>query len=258
MPDFGIYYVASGRKYIDEAAKNAFLSQSYLSSDVPVAICTDDCEYAASLSVFDVILELNNAVYTYRDKISGLLNLPFKYTLFLDTDAFICYDLSDVFPIICTFDLHCVSAPVRHPPGHNDPSIPLVFPEYNTGVICLSSSPLIREFIQRWLSTYDSWFELYNQVWDQATFRYTLWNYLQTTPLRLNSLPCEFNLRTSKPWIAGRGMPVFVVHGRYNIDETNSFIAYLNHDFDKFRSYSLWLDKYPDSSIRPRFDRTFT
>ena len=36
------------------------------------------------------------------------------------------------------------------------------------------------------------------------------------------------------------------------------FVKYLNHDIDKFREFSDWNYNYPDSDIRPRFDRTYS
>ena len=75
--------------------------------------------------------------------------------------------------------------------------------------------------------------------------------------LRVSVLPPEANLRTTKPWIAGRGLPVSIVHGRFDYAEINPFISFLNSDIDRFRTWSEWLNTYPNSTIRPRFDRTF-
>ena len=71
-------------------------------------------------------------------------------------------------------------------------------------------------------------------------------------------MPQEANLRLTKPWVAGRGLKVSVLHGRPPEDELDDFVQFLNDDFDRFRTWSEWLSLYPNSQIRPRHDRTFS
>lgn len=255
--DFGIHYVATGTKYIDEALKNAKFTKDVLGLSIPLSIATDNPSHN-DLSLFDFVSKIPKPSFSYRDKIQGLMSLPFRYTLFLDTDAFVSHPLDDALEIVQRFDLSCTYAPVRHPPGHRDASIPACFPEVNTGVMFLSDTSNVRSLIKNWLHTYDEWLLKYDQRWDQASFRYVLWLAYCTSTITTHILPPEFNLRTTKPWIIGRGMPAYIIHGRYNRSELEQFIDYLNHDIDCFRTYSLWLDKFPNSSIRPRHDRTFS
>ena len=44
------------------------------------------------------------------------------------------------------------------------------------------------------------------------------------------SLPQEFNIRTTKPWIVGRGSFAYIIHGRYPDTEHHDFIDYINGD----------------------------
>ena len=110
-------------------------------------------------------------------------------------------------------------------------------------------------FFHAWLHLYDHLYDTEGQTWDQASFRSILWQFITDRSLRFQTFPPEFNLRTPKPWIAGRGQPVFTIHGRFDFDELDQFVEYLNLDTNCFRSYSDWLRLYPESSIHPKYDK---
>ena len=80
---------------------------------------------------------------------------------------------------------------------------------------------------------------------------------IQSSSITHMILPQEFNIRTTKPWIVGRGSYAYIIHGRYPDAEHQEFIKYINGDIDTFRTSDLWLQKSPYSCIRPRFDRTY-
>ena len=108
------------------------------------------------------------------------------------------------------------------------------------------------QMIRRWLNLYDQVFNDYNHPWDQASLRSALWTSITSNQIRLFALPQEFNLRTPRPWVSGRGMPVHIIHGRFKESEFNSFIDYLNSESDRFRHFGEWLESHPDSEIRPQ------
>lgn len=254
-----ITYIATGKAYVDEAFRNARLSKAY-ASKFPFCLVTDLFEYAASINqdfVFDNIYHHSCPAFNYRDKITPLLHLPYNKILFLDTDAFISSPIDLTFEILELYDIAATYAPVRHPPGWTDSFVPDFFPEINTGVLFINNSSSFRQLVVDWLALYDVLFKSFNQSWDQASFRSVLWKAVSHKLLRLFILPDEFNVRTTKPWIIGRGSPAYIIHGRFPSSELPHFLAYLNGDIDTFRTSSLWLANNPLSSIRPRFDRTF-
>lgn len=255
MKDAGLYYVATGSFFLKEALKNAALCKYYC-PDLRISICTDDCDFATSSGLFHKVIKHNSPLYSYRDKIVPLINLPYALTLFIDSDAFVCSDINPIFELASCADLACAFAPVRHPPGWADKTIPITFPELNSGVILLKRSNLQKQFSKKWLSLYDDIYAQYGQTWDQATFRSVVWDFMQKKRLRFLHLSDEANLRTPKPWIAGRGMPVQIVHGRIPENEIQAFVNYLNSDIDRFRSSSQWLQLNPSTSIYPKFDRS--
>ena len=249
----GIIYIATGKKYLQEAISSVQLSSKYL-DDFPICIITDLVEEAKHSKVFDLVVHHPSPSYSYRDNIEPLINLPFRYNLFLDSDAFFTFSPSEIF----TYGLHshvaASFAPVRHPPGWSDDSVPRIFAELNTGVLLLKRCRKVSRLISSWLSLYDTLNSEYSQQWDQASFRSVLWEFITKNKLRFLPLPPECNLRTPKPWIAGRGQPVYIVHGRLPYIELTSLEQYLNSNIDRFRTFAEWLSLYPDSFIRPRFD----
>ena len=252
---FGLVYVATGPKHSAEALANIRYSLPYILG-LPTCLITDQIRGTEHQYFTDVRIH-ESPVFSYRDKISGLSDLPFDVNLFIDSDAFVVSSIDSLFQLSSFADFAAAHAPVRHPPGWSDSDVPLFFPEFNSGVMLFKKSSIITELIQDWLSTYDSLFHDFNQHWDQASLRSVLWRFLINNNLRVSVLPPEANLRTTKPWIAGRGLPVSIVHGRFDYEEVNPFISFLNSDIDRFRTWSEWLNIYPNSTIRPRFDRTF-
>lgn len=254
--NFGIFYVATGRKCCLEAIDNARRTRSLY--DFPyISIKTDQIELAEKSGVFHKIISFESPIFSYRDKISGLMTLPYEHTLFLDSDACSIVDIVDFLSIFKVADLAAAYAPVRYPPGWTDSSVSNLFPELNTGVLLIRRTPQWTLMAEHWLSLYDSLIESHSQLWDQASFRSILWSAASSHNIRFLHLPSEVNLRTTKPWIAGRGMPVYVIHGRFPGKEFSPFVNYLNSDIDRFRTWTEWLSLFPDSAIKPRFDRTF-
>ena len=248
----GVFYVATGEQYINEAIASAQLSKEF-NPDLSFAICTDDPQLALQSSAFDIVITHSQPKYTYRDKIVGMLQLPFDLTIFLDTDAFIISDIRSLFIFASGFDVSACYAPVRHPQNYYPAelsSVPSSFPELNSGVMFLKRSRSVRRLINLWLSVYDNLLKDYGQLWDQASLRESIWLSICRHNLKLGILPNEYNLRLTKPWIAGRGMPVSIIHGRVSSSELRELISYLNTDINQFRTWKEWYSLYPDSSIQ--------
>ena len=251
-----IAFVATGDKYINEAARSASLSRKY-SSNLFIIIVADNLELALSFGVFDCCLAHPCPRYNYRDKITGIKELLPKVDqlLFLDSDAFIIHDVGDLLKLCNVSDFAAVRAPVRHPKGWSDKNVPYSFPEVNSGVLFLRNTKKIIRLLTKWLKLYDNLFENYKQVWDQASLRSVLWPLVAQSKIRYINLPSEYNLRIPKPWVIGRGLAAHIIHGRFSIDELEPFISYLNDDIDRFRSSAEWVSLNPQSTIKAKFDR---
>ena len=78
---------------------------------------------------------------------------------------------------------------------------------------------------------------------------------MQRRGLRLAVLPAEANFRTTKPWVAGQGLPVHVLHGRVPPAEQSSLLAYLNDDVGLFRTWAEWFERHPESGLALRIGK---
>lgn len=249
--DEGLLFIATGSSYVKEASQAAQASKAYIGNR-PIAIVSDLVSECERMDIFDLVLPHPCPVYDYRDKIVPLLNLPWKKTLFLDTDAFVTSNIDSLFGSLRKSHLAAALAPVRHPSGWNDSNVPLLFPELNSGVLLFRRSFRQRMLIRKWLTLYDKLFLLYDQKWDQASLRSVVWEMKCKFNFRFSTLPPESNLRLTKPWIAGKGLAVYVVHGRVPPSEVCSLLQYLNGDIDRFRHWNEWLTMHPNSALRPK------
>lgn len=227
----GLLFVATGARHRAEARMcvERILSNACAP---PITVVTDLPEDFNDIKL-DQVIRHRNPCQTYRDKIEPLLHLPYKYTLFLDTDIEILGTLDDLFLLLRYVDICGCHAPVRWAQWR-DPAVPESFPELNSGVVGLQRNRRTRSLVRRWLQLYDH----LGVAFDQASLRCALWESTRRQRLRLSILPPEYNLRTTKPWIAGQGMAVKIVHGR--VDETlrPALRTYLNTNINVFRSSS--------------------
>ena len=227
----GILQIATGERYQDEAVSAVARIRPFVNGR-PITLVTDKPELVPK-GLFDTVILHPQPKKSYRDKILPLLNLPYRRTLFLDTDLELLSPIEDIFQILRRFDFVGCHAPVRWC-DWKDAEVPEGFCELNSGVLGIR-----RGFRQRALVKY--WLKLYDTVgiqFDQATLRAALWWASGKRDLRTWVLPPEYNLRTPKPWLTGAGMSVKIVHGRVPEEQRNLLSGYLNDNIDQFRSSS--------------------
>ena len=251
MASEGIFFVATGEFHRAEALSNARASRTFADGR-PIILVTDSDAPGELNRVFDQVHTHPDPVHGYRDKISAMLRLPFAQTLFLDSDARLTAPAGDLFQALGRADLAAVQAPVRLPPGWCDSSVPRLFSEINSGVLLWRRSRKQRALVREWLKLYDRLQVSTGQTWDQASLRSVLWKFIQKNRFKLAVLPAEANFRTTKPWIAGRGLPVHVLHGRVPSDEEEDLVHFLNDNVDRFRTWVEWKQRFPESKLRLR------
>ena len=225
----GVIQVATGSRYLNEAINSVSRIRPFLCGR-PITLVTDKPKFVP-VGLFDSVITHPCPKYSYRDKISPLLSLPYKRTLFLDTDLEILSPIDDIFQILKSIDLVGCHAPVRWCDWRS-PAVPEGFCELNSGVLGIRRSFRQRALIRYWLNLYDS----VGIDFDQATLRAALWWASTERGLRIWVLPQEYNLRTPKPWLTGAGMAVKILHGRLPEDQRRLLHSYLNQNIAGFRA----------------------
>jgi hypothetical protein len=202
MQSKGILYAATGIKYVEEAAVSA-MSAKQAMPGVKIHLFTDIEKVP---EVFDGTSCIRDPRLNCYDKVLPMLNSPFEQTLFLDTDTYLCEDVSELFTMLGRFDMLACHIPIR---GCNPiMGIPDSFPELNTGVLAFRRNDKTIAFFEKWLEYYE---ELGFKA-DQPAFRKALW---VDHSISAYQLPVEYNLRTIAPNFIAHGAKVKIIHGRH-------------------------------------------
>lgn len=213
LPLDGIVYVATSKRFADEAAAAAAQLRKS-NPDVPICLITDQPDYQPVFWNHLVVVE--NPRLGFRDKIfMGLC--PYRSFLFIDTDTHVVRPLGEIFELLQRFDF----AGHQLFEGHDCPlpGIPDAFPEFNTGVLGFRRSPVMADFFSRWLANYDKFYALnrdghyhYSNSSDQKTLRLTVWESGASVAVlgpEFNFVPHHVNFAcTPVKIIHGRGHPV--------------------------------------------------
>lgn len=210
MDSRGIIYIATGRKYIEEALISAQSAKFHM-PDVPIALFSDlGTDEIAAAGVIDEIFELSEVDHSCRDKIRPLLATPFEKTLFLDTDTFLCEPVYDVFDLLDRFDIALSQAPDRY--QYHLPELPNCFTEFNSGVIAFQKNEKTTGLLASWEETF---FNMLNE--DEGSYRdqHSLRDALYRSNVQLFVLPPEYNFRTICPNFAGKHCKIKIIHGRH-------------------------------------------
>lgn len=229
----GVLQIATGDKHQKEAFASVKRIRPYLNNR-PITLVTDKPEKVPP-NLFDKVIIHPQPKLSYRDKISPLLHLPYKRTLFLDTDLELLSPIEDIFEILKSVDIVGCHAPVRWSDWKSN-DVPEGFSELNSGVLGIRRCSVQRALIKYWLKLYDT----VDVQFDQATLRAALWWAVSKRGLRTWVLPSEYNLRTPKPWLTGAGIAVKIVHGRLPEDKRESLHRYLNDNINQFRGSSVF------------------
>jgi len=205
--DFGILYIATGTKYIQEAIHSA-KSVRQIMPKLPIAIYLDDPS-SIPAGLFDLVNQINDPQFSYIDKVLLLQKTPFKKTLFLDTDTLVIDPVYELKTLLSKFDIACSHAPVRD--THQMPECPAAFPELNTGVILYRQSDSVNNLFQSWIRIYQAQLQSDRPpLHDQPAFRQAIFE----SEINLSILPPEYNLRTVMPMFIGGNAKVKILHGR--------------------------------------------
>lgn len=207
--DTGFVYVATGERYVTEAAASALTLRAH-HPGARVCLITDQPRGAP---FWDDLIVLAQPRFGFRDKLE-MRRAPYRRAIFLDTDTRVCGDLSPLFAILARYDLCGVQA-CEGQDYEMEGGIPHAFPEMNGGLIGFSAGPATAEFFTLWERFYDEFRALntedryhYANVGDQKSLRAALWH----STVRHATIGAEFNFIPFKLELVS--LPVAVLHTR--------------------------------------------
>jgi hypothetical protein len=205
--DTGVIYVVYGEDYFKEAINSALSLK--VKNEISV-VCFCDKEYTISSDVFDQIIVFPKKMERRNHKIQAILDSPFARTLYIDTDTFVCDDITPAFQILDRFDIAIAHAGVRF--GRSPSSstkqtqeVPQAFVEFNGGVLFYRKNEITRATFQNWMDRYNTT----SKKLDQPTLREAMYY----SEARIYVLPPEYNLTFAGPvFLEGKAR---IIHGRY-------------------------------------------
>ena len=163
--DCGVLYIATGLRYVQEALTSARSLRAAMPW-IPITMLVDSLPEQSDQIDVRVI---NHPIFGYGDKVKYINASPYNKTLFIDTDTFVCGDLSECFALLDQFDLLVAHDALR---VNIDSAIEPRFPEFNTGVIFYRKCQDTNYFFSKWLSAHEDVCRRHgHQVADQFTFR---------------------------------------------------------------------------------------
>ena len=202
----GILYAATGKKCLAEAIVSVKSVRRYM-PEIATAIYTDYPEEAKGY--FDEVYNIQPNEITRLNKIDPLSQSPFDQTLYLDSDTYVCDDLTELFLLLDKFDLCIAHAPYRKN-AVNDRYIPEAFPQLNSGVMLYRKSHNTAIFFHKWRERFLLMLESHSKTEDQFSLREVIYE----SELRIYILPPEYNIRIPDLSFACANMKVKVIHGR--------------------------------------------
>jgi len=147
----GFLYVANQKKFIDEAMISSRSLRQF--SKLPIAlVCTHEIASKEVYAFFDdVIIHDEMKQYIYLAKVLGIQLSPFDRTIFLDTDTFICDDISPLFELMELVDI-ATSIEKSHHTTDKIKNIRFknIIPEFNSGVIVYKKNEITERLFKDW------------------------------------------------------------------------------------------------------------
>jgi hypothetical protein len=188
--DRGIVYTAIREYYVREAQLSARSVRAVL-PDVGIVLFTD-CP-PKDKGVFDEVIQLREPSRApHLDKLACMRDSPFKETLFLDTDTFVCGELGGLFDLLEQFDIAMAMERRYHDILPEGVAAPAAFCEYNQGVVAYRQSERMQRMLQAsldWAADFHAGTGIPTN--DQVAMRVALY----TSGLRIAALPLEYNCR---------------------------------------------------------------
>ncbi|MCB9079345.1 MAG: hypothetical protein H6631_17220 [Anaerolineaceae bacterium] len=200
MTSKGVIYIATGKTYIDEVTTSVASLKTKM-PHIPITLFTDQGKNSPH---FDQVIKID-PTSGFEVKVQYMSQSPYDYTLFLDSDTYICDDVSDLFTLLDRFDIAAAHAPFRAVCTVD--GVPETFPELNTGVLLYKKTSQLESMLSEWLNLYKQYQD--SKYPDQPAFRQALYE----SNLRIAILTPEYNCRFIFPGYAHGA--VKLLHGRH-------------------------------------------
>lgn len=203
----GAIYIAIGKSFFQEACISVESLKTF-HPELPVTLFTDQVH--RSHPGFEQIVPIRkNDCAPHRAKLVYMPKSPYRDTLFLDTDTFICGDIAQLFQLLDSFDLAASIDRGYTDAFPPDTKVPDAFCELNNGVAAYRKSEQLISIFEKSLQRYDKSKRAGSpHKHEQVSLRIELYE----SALRIAPLTQEYNCRYPNwGYLSGS---VKILHGR--------------------------------------------
>lgn len=211
----GVIYIATGAEFVEQALVSAQSVRQFMPG-LGITLFTDQPVQSALVDAVIPIAPTDQRFH--MQKVEHISYTPYRRTLFLDVDTYVCADLSDLFTLLDHFDIALAHAPLRV--SDKIPRVPASFPEFNTGVILFNNTLAVKAVFEKWLALYEHYSAYF--VIDQPALREALYY----SRLRIATLTPEYNCRfQASGFVCG---DVKILHGYTEAQHYPAVVQALN------------------------------
>jgi len=157
-----VYYAVRKPKYVKMAVRSAKSLRRYM-PDLPITLFTDlpNSQWAkqpvfASVETLPPVSEL-----LCHNVMSAMAKFPYDISLFLDTDVWVCGDLSEIFDAIEHSSLDLMLPTIqqyryvhREDPIFEKAGVPDAYPRYTTAIVGIKTNRRTEVFVKLWGERY--------------------------------------------------------------------------------------------------------
>ncbi|MDV3347123.1 hypothetical protein SPB21_11570 [Leptothoe sp. ISB3NOV94-8A] len=210
----GYLYVAAGERFVREAIGSA-RSLRHVDENAQIALVTDQ---PIESDAFDQVIVRPTTTETYNHgllyKVQHLYHSsPYTETLFIDSDTYICENISHIFDLLDFFDVAIAQDPTDVNRAKSPQSLQRLKASdlYNTGVILYTKNERNDHLFDHWLKTYQTKLKqsTLGKENDQTSFMEA---WLKSTS-KIYVLSHAWNART--PFFFTLNQSVKIIHGRH-------------------------------------------
>lgn len=207
--DYGYLYVGMGEKYRKEAEISARSVKRF--TKYKTCIITEDENYKSEY--FDIIIT-HELVTDFYGKIVCMQKTPFKNTMYLDGDTFICSDIDHILDVLDLFDMSLSPDRFYHDYAFirkYNPNFKIayenVITQYHCGVILYRQNENVKQFFKDWESIHLE----QNLKSDMVSFRDAFIK--NVNKVTICPLPFEYNYHGTQAYGVAN-MEIRVIHER--------------------------------------------